>query len=529
MQAYDIVAHEVYGEDAVRVTPPPIPGGASIAAANGAMMGTGSGPVSDDEGGVQVVQSGIGAEISNQDTMLSAQHGPSPDGFAPGSPQDAASMMTRIRLVQFQRNTDEPMGITLRVTDDGRCYVARIMHGGMIHRQGTLHVGDEIKEINGLVVRGQSADALQRLLREARGSVYLKIVPSYRPPPAQCDIYVRALFDYDPTGDELIPCPQAGVAFHIGDILQVISKDDHNWWQARKWSAPPSMPAGLVPSPELQEWRVAVAAIERARRENVNVTANCSWLPGSASSSKRKKLRDKYVAKHNAVFDQLDVVTYEEVVRLAVFRRRTLVLLGAHGVGRRHIKNTLISLHPDKFAYPIPCTTRAPRRGEENGRSYFFVSREQMLADIGKFPPFPLFLLFYFFILFIAANEYLEYGTHEDALYGTKIDTIRKIHERQLIAILDVEPQALKVLRTAEFAPFVVFIAAPTNLALLSEVQDGSLERLVRESQLLEQAYGHYFDMKIVNNDIDETIRILEAAVDEVQTTPQWVPVSWVY
>lgn len=28
--------------------------------------------------------------------------------------------------------------------------------------------------------------------------------------------------------------------------------------------------------------------------------------------------------------------------------------LGAHGVGRRHIKNTLITKHPDRFAYPIP-------------------------------------------------------------------------------------------------------------------------------------------------------------------------------
>ena len=27
---------------------------------------------------------------------------------------------------------------------------------------------------------------------------------------------------------------------------------------------------------------------------------------------------------------------------------------GAHGVGRRHIKNTLISMHPKRFAYPIP-------------------------------------------------------------------------------------------------------------------------------------------------------------------------------
>ena len=41
----------------------------------------------------------------------------------------------------------------------------------------------------------------------------------------------------------------------------------------------------------------------------------------------------------------------------------------------------------------------------------------------------------------IAANEYLEYGTHEEAMYGTKLETIRQIHEHGLMAILDVEPQ----------------------------------------------------------------------------------------
>jgi hypothetical protein len=33
-------------------------------------------------------------------------------------------------------------------------------------------------------------------------------------------------------------------------LLQIISKDDHNWWQARKVAAAGS--AGLIPSPELQ-------------------------------------------------------------------------------------------------------------------------------------------------------------------------------------------------------------------------------------------------------------------------------------
>lgn len=50
------------------------------------------------------------------------------------------------------------------MTDDGRCIVARIMHGGMIHRQATLHVGDEIREINNLPVYNQTVNSLQRLL-----------------------------------------------------------------------------------------------------------------------------------------------------------------------------------------------------------------------------------------------------------------------------------------------------------------------------------------------------------------------------
>lgn len=62
------------------------------------------------------------------------------------------------------------------------------------------------------------------------------------------------------------------------------------------------------------------------------------------------------------------------------------------------------------------------RKGEENGKNYYFVSHEEMMADI-------------------AANEYLEYGTHEEAMYGTKLETIRRLHADGKMAILDVEPQ----------------------------------------------------------------------------------------
>ncbi|KAE8623010.1 hypothetical protein XENTR_v10005458 [Xenopus tropicalis] len=463
LQTHDVVAHEVYSDEALRVTPPP----------------------------TSPYLNGDSPESANGDMDM--------------------ENVTRVRLVQFQKNTDEPMGITLKMNELNHCIVARIMHGGMIHRQGTLHVGDEIREINGISVANQTVEQLQKMLREMRGSITFKIVPSYRTQSSSCEdiptttqtkgrqIYVRAQFEYDPAKDDLIPCKEAGIRFRVGDIIQIISKDDHNWWQGKLENAKNGT-AGLIPSPELQEWRVACIAMEKTKQEQ---QASCTWF-----GKKKKQYKDKYLAKHNAVFDQLDLVTYEEVVKLPAFKRKTLVLLGAHGVGRRHIKNTLITKHPDRFAYPIPHTTRPPKKDEENGKNYFFVSHDQMMQDISN-------------------NEYLEYGSHEDAMYGTKLETIRKIHEQGLIAILDVEPQALKVLRTAEFAPFVVFIAAPTITPSISE--DESLQRLQKESEILQRTYAHYFDLTIINNEIDETIRHLEDAIELVCTAPQWVPVSWVY
>lgn len=51
----------------------------------------------------------------------------------------------------------------------------------------------------------------------------------------------------------------------IFSTLQIIDKADHSWWQARKDSSAGS--AGLIPSPELQEWRTACVAIEKSKQE----------------------------------------------------------------------------------------------------------------------------------------------------------------------------------------------------------------------------------------------------------------------
>lgn len=65
--------------------------------------------------------------------------------------------------------------------ENGELVIARILHGGMIDQQGLLHVGDIIKEVNAKEV-GNDPKVLQEMLKEASGSVVLKILPSYQEP-----------------------------------------------------------------------------------------------------------------------------------------------------------------------------------------------------------------------------------------------------------------------------------------------------------------------------------------------------------
>lgn len=71
---------------------------------------------------------------------------------------------------------------------------------------------------------------------------------------------MRALFDYDPEQDTILPCKEIGLSFLHGDILQIINVKDPNWWQAKHIGT--EGPTGLIPSSELEERRQAYVAPE---------------------------------------------------------------------------------------------------------------------------------------------------------------------------------------------------------------------------------------------------------------------------
>lgn len=81
-----------------------------------------------------------------------------------------------IKMVGLRRNPNEPLGLTVEVDEHKQLMVARILSGGMIDRQGLLHPGDVILEVNGVPV--STPEELQTQISLAKESVTLKIGPS---------------------------------------------------------------------------------------------------------------------------------------------------------------------------------------------------------------------------------------------------------------------------------------------------------------------------------------------------------------
>ncbi|XP_078395043.1 protein PALS2-like isoform X2 [Cetorhinus maximus] len=416
-----------------------------------------------------------------------------------------------VRMIGIQKKAMEPLGVTFRV-ENNELVIARILHGGMIDRQGLLHAGDIIKEVNGREV-GSDPKVLQEILKDCSGGITFKILPSYKETPLPLQVFVKCHFDYNPANDSLIPCKEAGLKFSRGDILQVVNREDLNWWQAYQMKGGGS--AGLIPSQMLEEKRKAFV------KRDWDFSGSSVPFCGTIIGKKKKKMM--YLTTKNAEFDRHEIMIYEEVARMPPFQRKTLVLIGAQGVGRRSLKNRLIVMNPMRFGTTVPFTSRKPRDDELDGHAYRFVSRVEMEMDI-------------------KSSRYLEHGEYEGNLYGTKIDSIHEVVSTGRMCILDINPQALKILKTAEFMPYIVFVAAPeleTLRAMHKAVIDAGittklltdtdLKKTVDESARIQRAYSHYFDLTIVNDNLDKAFQKLQTAIEKLFIEPQWVPVNWVY
>ncbi len=90
----------------------------------------------------------------------------------------------------------------------------------------------------------------------------------------------------------------------------------------------------------------------------------------------------------------------------------------------------------------------------------------------------------------------------------------RKISDRDVNCITSISVYV----DTKVLAQFVI----PTLL-----LQEVDLQRLVEESYLIENQYGHYFDWVIVNDDFHVASDMLKEIARRLDDEPQWVPSNW--
>ncbi|XP_049828270.1 MAGUK p55 subfamily member 7 isoform X16 [Schistocerca gregaria] len=410
-----------------------------------------------------------------------------------------------IKIVQLVKSS-EPLGATIKTDEQtGKIVIARIMHGGAADRSGLIHVGDEVCEVNGINVEGKTPNDVLKILQASEGTITFKLVPAdSKSGLRESKVRVRAHFDYTSSTDPYIPCKEAGLDFKKGDILHIVSQDDAYWWQARR-EGDRNMRAGLIPSRALQERRIIH---ERTQKEK------------SGDESK--------IMTENDDFDREEIATYEEVAKLypRPGLQRPLVLIGPPGVGRNELKRRLIATDPDKYKTPIPYTSRPPKHGEVNGKDYFFVTREKMEEDI-------------------EASKFIEFGEYKGNLYGTSAESVKSLVNAGYVCILNPHYQALKMLRTPQLKPYIIYIKPPT-FDILKETRNAAYARstfdetnsrgftdeefheILHSSERIEFLYSHLFDEVIVNADLSVAFEQLVRVASKVETEPLWVPASWV-
>lgn len=174
-----------------------------------------------------------------------------------------------------------------------------------------------------------------------------------------------------------------------------------------------------------------------------------------------------------------------------------LVLSGFSGVGKGTVAKRLV----EKYGYSlsVSATTRKPRKGEKNGREYFFKTEAE-------------------FKNLIDYNGFIEYARYVDNYYGTP----RKFVEDELQAghhvILEIEVQGAFHIKKQYEDALLIFITAPSAMAIKqrligrgTESEDVIKKRLDRAKE--ESRDMDKYDYIVINDDLEECVDQIHSIV----------------
>lgn len=181
-----------------------------------------------------------------------------------------------------------------------------------------------------------------------------------------------------------------------------------------------------------------------------------------------------------------------------------VVISGFSGAGKGTIVGRLMEKYNDKYSLSISATTRNPRPGEEHGKHYFFISKEE-------------------FENMIENEQLVEYAQYVGNYYGTPKEYVEtKLNAGQNV-ILEIEIQgALKIKKKFPDTK-LLFVTAPSAEILKERLVGRGTETLdvvnARLSRAYEESLGvEEYDYLVVNDVLDEAVDLIDNIITAENT-----------
>ena len=175
-----------------------------------------------------------------------------------------------------------------------------------------------------------------------------------------------------------------------------------------------------------------------------------------------------------------------------------IVISGPSGAGKDSIVNEVVKEINAKVS--VSMTTREKRKGEEEGKDYFFVTKEQFLENIDK-------------------GNFLEFANvHGDNYYGTPKDEVEKNLKDGIDVILVIDIQGALKVKTQTDEAIYIFIMPPSMRELKTRLIKRGTETKEQIVKRFKDAYQEIneitkYNYVVINDNLKDAVKKVEAII----------------